>query len=359
VKGLLVLLAAGTLVACGKVGPPVPPEERVPQPVQDLRGFVEEGAIALSWTNPTRRADNSRLRDLAAARVWRVEDAGTGEPKPALLTRGRVAGYTEIATVELLPGRQRAPAPGEPVVEGQRVRLEDRSGLTYGRRYSYVVVTEDDQRRLSPPSARATLVFLAVPEAPPRVTAVGGEREVRLEWEPPARLVDGSPASGSLLYEVSRSSEATAPRQITPTPEGATSFVDQNLENDRTYHYTVRALRREDTTLARGPASAPVAATPRDMTPPAPPTELVAAPTPDGVRLSWKPSFDADVVTYIVYRATETGAFVRVGSTRVPIITFVDRGLARGRYRYTVTAQDAGAQPNESQRSNEATVTLP
>jgi hypothetical protein len=360
VRGLLVLLAVTALMACGKVGPPVAPENRVPQPVRDLSAVIEEGAIALSWTNPTRRADNTRLTDLVTAHVYRVEDAGVGDPKPALLSRRRIPGYTQVATIDLVPVRDRAPEPGGPVVRGRHVRLEDRHELTYGQRYSYVVVTEDGQRRLSPPSPRATVVFVPPPEAPPGLHALAGEREVRLEWEPPTRFVDGTPAAGPLVYEVLRAAEATAPPQpITAAPIEATRYVDQNLENDHTYFYAVRALRRQDATLARGAASAPVAATPRDMTPPRPPTELVAAPTVGGVGLAWTASPDADVATYVVYRASGTGDFARVGSARAPDTTFLDRSPGRGTYRYAVTALDGGAQPNESGRSNEVTVTLP
>jgi hypothetical protein len=360
VRRLLVLLAVAALVACGKVGPPVAPEIKLPQPVRDLSAVIEDGAIALSWTNPTRRADNTRLKDLVSAHVYRAEDTGAGEPKAALLSRRRIPGYTEIATLDLVPSRERQPEPGGPVIRGNHVRLEDRQELTYGNRYSYVVVTEDGQQRLSPPSPRTTVVYIAPPEAPPPVRAVPGEHEVRLEWDPPSRFVDGTPTVDPLVYEVLRAGQANAPPQpITQAPVEATRFVDQNLENDHTYFYVVRALRRQDATLARGPASELVAATPRDMTPPGPPTELVAIPGPDGVSLSWKASPDADVATYIVYRAPGAGTFVRVGSARAPLTTFLDRNPGRGTFRYAVTAQDEGAQPNESGRSNEVTVRLP
>jgi hypothetical protein len=266
VSGLLVLLALAALVACGKVGPPVAPEVRLPQPVRDLSAVIEDGAIALSWTNPTRRVDNTRLKDLVFAHVYRVEDAGVGEPKAALLSRGRIPGYTEIATLDLVPSRERQPEPGGPVIRGNHVRLEDRHELTYGQRYSYVVVTEDGQQRLSPPSPRTTVVYIAPPEAPPPVRAVPGEHEVRIEWEPPSRFVDGTPAAGPLVYEVLRAAQANAPAQpITQAPLEATRFVDQNLENDHTYFYAVRALRLEDCTHAIDPASGALRETGRDM----------------------------------------------------------------------------------------------
>jgi penicillin-binding protein len=102
-----------------------------------------------------------------------------------------------------------------------------------------------------------------------------------------------------------------------------------------------------------------VPVTPVDLTPPAPPRDLVAIPSEGAVRLSWQPSPDADVALYIVYRAAGGGALQRVGSVPPPGTTFVDREVARGTYRYAVTAQDSGVRANEGGRSNEVTVTVP
>jgi len=350
------VLGALALAACGKKGPPVAPETRLPRPVADLAGIVTDQAVELTWTNPSRRADGSRLRDLALVRVFRHEDEGTGPPKAALRAGRRVVGYTEVAALRLpVP-------PGTPgvAVEGDRVRLTDRRGLVRGRRYTYVVVAEDSTGRASPPSNRVAVPFVAPPEPPTGLRAAPGEGEARLTWTPPARYVDGSPITAPLLYEVLRAPAPGAPPEVaTPAPIEAPAFVDRGLQNDRTYVYTVRALRRADGTLARGEPSAPAEATPRDVTPPAPPTDLVAAPSPGTVRLSWRPSPDADVAAYAVYRAPAGGDFVRVGSVRAPATVFVDRDVPAGRYRYAVTALDSAAQPNESPPSPPVTVTVP
>jgi fibronectin type 3 domain-containing protein len=102
-----------------------------------------------------------------------------------------------------------------------------------------------------------------------------------------------------------------------------------------------------------------VAVTPRDATAPTPPTNLVAIPSAATVRLTWNPSPESDVAGYVVYRAAGSGPFERVGATRVPDTTFVDRAVTSGVYRYAVTAQDRAAVPNESRRSNEARATVP
>lgn len=352
------LLAALVVAACGKEGPPVAPERRLPRPVADLAGEVRDGRIHLTWTNPSRRADDTRLRELAAVHVYRAEDSPEGDPRPALLRRGRIAGYTEVLALSGSPAGGQAGAPAlEP---GSRVEVLDRENLTPGRRYTYVVLVEDLEGRLSPPSARVSVTLIAPPAPPVALQAEAGEQQVRLTWRPPGGLVTGEPLQGEVLYEVLR---APAPEQagqpVTPAPIAETTFTDRGLENDRTYYYSVRALRREAGTLARGEPTPAVAATPADQTPPAPPRDLIAIPAGRSVRLSWGPSPDADVAAYVVYRAVPGGPFTRVGTARPPANVFADDGVPPGTYRYVVTALDAGARPNESRPSNEVEVTLP
>lgn len=351
------LMAALTLGACGRVGPPVAPALREPVPPGDLVATSLDGAVEIAWTNPERRMDGSPLRDLAILHVFRAEDAGTGEPRAALRAGRQVAGYAEVAAVRL---GDAAPA----VVDRGRVSLADRQSLTYGRRYTYVVLAEDVHGRLSRPSPRVSLVHL-VPPAAPALRAVPGEGEVRLTWDPPARLVDGSPASGRFTYEVVRSREpgasdpGAAPETVTARPVAETTLVDRGVQNDRTYHYAVRAFRHEAESLARGLLSERLAVMPVDMTPPAPPRGLVAIPTGDGVRLSWQASPDADVARYIVYRTDAGGVTTRVGSAVAPASGFMDRPVRPGTWRYTVTAQDAGSRANESGPSDAATAVVP
>ena len=348
-----VLLATLSLAACGRKGPPAAPEARVPRAAGDLAVVVRASTIELSWTNPTRRVDGTRLRDLTLARVFRVDDAGGGEPKAAMQVDGRIAGYTEITAVSL-----DAPAPA--FVAGHRVTVTDGRDLTYGRRYTYVVVTADSRGRTSPPSRRASTTYIAAPEPPTSLAARPGEREARLSWQPPARLVDGSPATGPLTYEVLRAPTADAPLLPVATAAlGEQALTDRPLENERTYHYAVRAVRTEGGTPAYSAPSARVAVTPRKTTAPSPPANLVAIPSASTVRLSWSPSPEPDVAGYLVYRAAARGDFVRVGSTRTPTTTFVDRDVPPGTYRYAVTAQDSASLPNQSNHSDEVTVTVP
>jgi predicted small lipoprotein YifL len=349
----LVALAALTLVGCGKKGPPVAPEQRVPAAVADLAAVVRESAVELAWTNPTRRADRTLLRDLTLARVYRREDDGRGAPAAPPLSDGALRGFAELATIRLA-------APEPAMLQGNRIVFTDREGLVLGRRYAYVVVTADSLGRVGPPSRQVSVAFLAAPEAPAAVAARPGEREARLGWRPPERLSDGSAVPGPLAYEVLRAPAPDAPLGAAGrTAEGTLAFTDRDLENDRTYYYAVRAVRTEAGTTVLGALSPRVAVTPRKVTPPAPPADLVAIASEGAVRLSWRASPTTDVSGYVVYRAPVGGAFVRIGVTQAPAATFIDRDVPRGAWRYAVTAEDSAAIRNESRRSNEATVTVP
>jgi hypothetical protein len=355
-RRLSILALVGlVIVACGKRGPPVAPERRLPAGVSELTGAVEGNAIVLSWMNPTTRVDGTRLKDLALLRVYRRAEPDQAEPKPAVLSWGKVVGYDELASIRL-----DAPAPA--TVEGNRVRWVDRSGLSVSRRYVYVVTAVDAIGRMSPPSPRLIITFLAAPLPPARLGVTAGENEVRLSWAPPPSLLDGSPLSGRIEYQVLRAAAAGAsPMPVMPTPIGETSFTDKGLENERTYYYAVRAVRTEAAGSAVGEPTATVAATPVDLTPPSAPSNLVAVPSEGAVRLAWSPSAEPDVAGYVIYRAPSPGAAsVRISLVPAPRTVFTDRDVERGRtYSYAVTAVDRATRPNESARSNEVTATVP
>lgn len=355
-RRLLLLTLIGLAAAgCGKKGPPVAPEHRVPAVVSGLTATVEGNTIVLSWTNPTTRADGSRMKDLTQLRVHRREETAAAEPKPAVLARGRVVGYEEIASIRLA-----APAPAK--VEGNRASWVDRANLAVGRRYVYVVTAVDGVGRSSPPSQRLAMTFLAAPRPPARLSASAGEGEARLSWAPPAGLVDGSPVSGSIAYVVLRAaSPAAALTPVTPSPITASSFTDTGLQNDVTYFYAVHAVRTEAAGVAQSELSTTAAATPVDVTPPSAPANLVAVPTEGAVRLAWNPSPEPDVAGYIVYRASPPGGpYVRLTPGLVTATVAADRTVERGRtYAYVVTAVDRAKRVNESARSNEVTATVP
>ncbi len=348
-------LAALVLGGCGKKGPVVPPEYRVPAAPSELRASVEERAIVVSWTNPRTRADGSRLRDLALVRLFRRDEVPDAPPKPAMLSGDRVVGFQEIVRLAL----DGAPPAGVQV-QGGTVSVTDGAGLTFGRRYVYVVSAQDALGRSSPPSQRLVVTFLAGPAAPSGLAARPGDKELRLTWGAPGSFIDGTPATGELRYVVLRAAGDGALARVTPAPIAATTFTDTGLENDTTYRYAVQAVRVDPAGMALGPASAPVAVTPVDTTPPSPPTRLIAIPAAESVRLAWNASPEDDVALYAVYRAEGTGAFIRIATILPATTLYTDRDVQSGRtYRYAVTALDRARKANESPRSNDVSVTVP
>jgi predicted small lipoprotein YifL len=343
-----------TLAACGKKGPPVAPELRLPVPPAGVQTTIEEDSILVSWSDPERRLDGSRLKDLTAVRLYRHEDSGEGPLKPAMLSGKRVVGYEQIATI-----RVDAPAPA--TVVGTRLQWADRQGLVPDHRYIYVLTALDAEGRSSPPSERRPVIFLAAPAPPRDVEATAGNRQVTLRWRAPATLIDGSALSGEVRYLVLRGVGRGGPLGVvTPEPLTATTYTEKNLENETEYRYAVRAVRVDPRGTATGAPSPVIVARPMETAPPTPPRNLVAVPSSGAFRLAWTASPEASVALYAIYRATGSEPPVRIGTTPSGTTTFVDRDVQPGTtYRYAVTAVDNARRPNESAPSNEVTVTLP
>jgi fibronectin type 3 domain-containing protein len=271
-----------------------------------------------------------------------------------MLSQGRVVGYDEIATI-----RTESPAPA--TIHGASVTWVDRRALSVGRRYVYVVTAEDTLGRSSGPSERLVVPYLSAPKAPRALRAAPGDRRVSLTWQPPAELVDGSPAPADLRYLVLRGTGAEgALTAITPGPVAGTAFTDEGVDNDTDYRYAVRAVRVESAVSATGETSMAVVAAPGDTTPPAAPAALLAVPSAGAVRLAWNPSASPDVVAYVVYRADETGDFLRIATMRAIATVYLDRDVRPGAtYRYAITALDNARRANESPRSNVVSVRVP
>ena len=348
------LLSALVGAGCGKKGPPVAPERRLPSAPFGVHASVEADSIVVSWINPHLRVDGTALRDIVFLSLYRRVETPGETPKSAMVSRGTVVGWDELAAVKL-----DSPAPA--TVTGRTVRWVDRRDLVFDRRYAYVVTATDSTGRTGAPSDPLTVTYIAAPRPPQSLTAAPGEREVRLSWQPPPGLIDGSSLRGETTYVVLRGVGAEGPlTPVTSEPAAGTSYVDTGLANETSYRYVVRAVRRDGAATAYGEPSAVATATPVDLTAPAPPGNLIAVPSETAVRLAWTASPSDDVAGYIVYRATGAGAFQRIGATPAVGLVYTDRDVKRGeRYRYAVTAQDRARAPNESVRSNEVTVTIP
>ncbi len=175
------------------------------------------------------------------------------------------------------------------------------------------------------------------PGAPTDLTAIGGNGQVTLTWNPPA--------SGANRYSLKRSTTSGGPYTALATGITVTNYVDIAVSNGTTYYYVVSGSNSG----GEGPNSPPASATP--VPPPAAPTGLTAAPGDGQVTLAW--NVVPGAVDYRVRRSTTSGGPYSIIAFNVVPTSFVDIGVANGTtYYYVVAALNtAGEGPDSSQAS--------
>jgi pectin methylesterase-like acyl-CoA thioesterase len=174
-------------------------------------------------------------------------------------------------------------------------------------------------------SAIAARVDTTAPGVVDGVQVVAGDATVSLTWAP----VQAADLAGYLVY---RSTDGGAPVKLTGTAQATTAFVDRTAANGTTYAYTVAAVDKAGNASA---PSAPVSATPADVTAPTAPKALSAQGTGDGVTLTWAAGTEADLAGYVVLRAdTEAGTYVRLTAAPVTATSYTDTTVAVGTTAY-------------------------
>lgn len=338
------LLSLLLVTACGKKVTPLFPDEVLPGPVRDFRLAQEGDFLVLSWRFPTEDRLGQPLTQLKGFRLYRCELPGVSPDRRCLRD------FAVVADIDLA-------YPMGARVEGDLVLWRD-TRLAPGRRYEYKVAAYGPGRWPGEFSPTLSHAWGVLPQAPRELTATPGDRSARLTWSPVTRLADGSPAPDLAGYRIYRREAGGPARALTPEPLEEPAFQDVALNNNVEYIYTVRAVRRLGPDWLESLDSPPARVTPRDLTPPPPPLNLVAVPTRQGVELRWDPSPAPDLAGYRVYRreAGEPGVTVLTPQL-IPRPGFVDRQAAPGRrYVYRVTAVDDATPPNESPPSEEAEV---
>jgi fibronectin type 3 domain-containing protein len=178
-----------------------------------------------------------------------------------------------------------------------------------------------------------------------------GDKRVELSWDP----VEG--ATGYNVYRRLEDEEFST-RPLNREPLKTTHYSDLNVENEKKYIYSVRAVRRVVKTDVEGKGSLGVPVTPIDLIPPAAPTDLVAVPLKDGVELNWRRNREPDLLGYYVYRRKpEEKEFNRLNESPLTKETYLDTGVVlQQEYEYAVSAVDNSVRRNEGPRSEEVRV---
>jgi hypothetical protein len=337
-----IMTLAGLLAvfsACGRKTDPLTPDSPRPEAVRITKVTVRDNVAYLSWPLPARNVEGKPMTadQISLFQVFRAE---IGPDRK----RSR---FREVAVIEMA-------RPVNAEVAGGIVIWKDQD-LKYGQIYVYRVRVESVRGWFSSYSDEVRVVPLLTVSPPKSVTAVGGDRDVSLTWEPVTSKMDGSRHEGFVGYHVYR---GTAPghyedKPLTAEPIRTASYKDTAVVNGKTYYYMVRAVDSPVLPWRESPDSAEASATPRDRTSPARPTGLTVVPGVKRVFLTWNENKESDIAGYHVYRSLKSGKeYTRLTETMIKHTTYSDVSVRSGAvYFYVITAVDETG--NESPPSKE------
>jgi len=328
----ILLLAMG----CAKKGPPVPWESVVPKRIVDLVATPREGRLLLEWTIPKENTDKSSLTDLASFQILRSEGILVGD-------ECRGCGDKPKVVYEMKLG-----SPEEAKKKRMAILFEDQEARKV---YIYQVASVNRRGYPSSLSNPVTVYWDYPPQAPRIVKGEGGDKRADLSWEP----VVG--ATGYNIYRRLEDEEFPI-RPLNRESLTTTQYSDLNVENEKRYIYSTRAVRRVVKTDVEGKGSLSVPVTPTDLIPPAAPVGLVAIPRKDGMELNWGRSREPDLLGYYVYRRKPgEKEFKRLNESPLTKEIYLDTDIVlEQEYEYAVTAVDNSIRRNESPRSEDVRV---
>jgi fibronectin type 3 domain-containing protein len=329
---LIILLM---IVGCGTKRPPIPWESVVSKRIVDLEAFPRESRLLLEWSVPKENTDKSTFTDLAEFKILRSEGAliagecrGCGEKK-------EVISEIKVSLQEVKGGKISA------WVEDQEAR----------KVYVYEVVSINRRGYPGAPSNPVSVYWDYPPQAPGMVSGEVGDKRVDLSWEP---------LEGATGYNIYRREEdgVFSLKPLNREPLTTTRYTDLNVENEKKYIYSVRAVRRVVKTDVEGKGSLDVPVTPTDLIPPGPPVGLAAIPLKDGIELNWRRNSEPDLLGYYVYRRKPgEKEFKRLNKSPLEKEIYLDTDVELGQdYEYGVTAVDNSVRRNESPLSEEVRV---
>lgn len=337
------LIGTSLLVSgCGYKTPPIPPQQVVPKPIEDLLYTVGDDGVKLTWSFPVQTIKGSAIENISDFELFRAE-----------IPLEEYCGSCPIPFGEPIEVEGGSPLDGEV----RRKATYSSSLLRSGHKYFFKVRSRTSWWASSLDSNVITFLWFQPANAPEGLQASPGDRQVSISWQPVNSLSDGSPVTMPVKYQLLRS---VGGKELVKIGElvDSTSFVDRQVLNGRKYFYAVQSMMDHEGELVNGGVSEKIAATPVDLTPPLPPTGVTAVRTGVGIKIFWDRSNDSDIAGYRVYRrAADKDSYESLGEVKAEYTLFVDSNAGDSvRYYYAVTAIDQSSPPNESDKSREATV---
>lgn len=342
------LISAG----CGKRKPPLPPIERIPQRVE-ITGFQRGNNIFIQWTMPARNASDGSLLNISRADIYRLiepQNSTTTISEEEFSTRS-----TLIATVPINDAdfaRKQLSYTDTLNFAGQaaRIRYALRFANANGQKagFSNFILIEPASRIARPPTDLASKVT---------------QNFIEITWNQPSQNIDGSTPANVLGFNIYRTEEKNVQRMLNNSPLTSDDFADRVFEFDKSYTYFIR-------TVSLGSNGEPVESSdsemirvlPKDTFPPAAPSAVTIAASPNTISIFFASNTESDVAGYKVYRSNSRDLPKSDWTLLTPELlttnTFQDTGVESGKtYFYYVTAVDKNG--NVSETSEIVSETVP
>jgi hypothetical protein len=376
---LLIAFGAGLwLSGCASIGPPLPPSLELPKAPSDLRAARKGDNVRLTWTIPPRTTDRQSVRYLGKTLICRSLDPVLKQCEVV----GEAAPPADFASARKTSAKKMTGSFVDTLTSG--LEEEHPTGLA-----TYAVEVLNSAGRSAGLSNQVHVPL--VPAVPPfmdfsaklvpqgvfiswRCKSVPGAKrsEVRHSFRI-YRRQEGSTSEvkigevGALCVDGLRQGEGAVDLPGEKQSDFMASFVDQNLEWERTYFYrgtvvSVVEVAGKPTVEVEGDDTPEVKVFAHDIFPPAVPSGLQAVFSGPGqkpfIDLVWTPVTDADLAGYNVYRHEKGTSPLKINSEPVKTPSFRDTNVDSGKtYFYSVTAVDVRG--NESALSEETSESVP
>lgn len=336
IQGLSAICLLLALVACGKEGPPLPPEIRIAERTTDLTAYQEGQSAVLRWTYPSMTTAGQSLSDVEAIEVWRAALPLGQEPPPPVTPQDRVLQRQLLESQgevirKLDPAEITAATRGSDLVYRDNLMLW-RQGLD-GDPESlvvwYGVRTICCRKRESDLSNVARLLPAQPPEPPEGLLLTAGAEGIDVRW----KEVPGT----QVLIE--RSADGTVWKQVVEEPVKGGEWKDEEAAQGREWSFRLRSVVRvEGGGMVVGEASAAARVDHPDTYPPSTPTDVVCLPEGAQVRVRWQ--LVPGAATYELTRRSG-GAPPEVLASDLRSVEFTDVKPPLGEISYAVVARDA------------------